>query len=298
MLSPTPLARGLTILAGGYPLSPACVIVVVAREMEDKVNHSHADHPSTSACQLTSCLFLAVSLLRFSNGATPFALLPWGEMHIGIAIVAACQVCAQHRSKLPLGFLIFPWPHISLDFVTSLPLSNSNTVIGFPKLKKRIKRRPSNALPPATPPPGLSSPYGLSTLIIPCPVQTPVSHLSSVPGGSNHHSSWAGMWGLYSLSSGICLAVLTPLDWGPHSTLCTLMIVTNSPPTVSAFQSNTSGYLRWVETKELAPHFVDPFPIFLCLEGSFNLCFQDITCECEPTWGTPKQSYQISPAIS
>lgn len=53
------------------------------------------------------------------------------------SFVAACPICAQHKSSrsrpqgqlLPLPVPARPWSHISMDFVTGLPLSQGNKVI-------------------------------------------------------------------------------------------------------------------------------------------------------------------------
>lgn len=55
----------------------------------------------------------------------------WPTMHEGIhRFNTACPLCWQHESfHLVLSVLLWPWPHISKDFVSGLPPSNDHTAI-------------------------------------------------------------------------------------------------------------------------------------------------------------------------
>lgn len=100
--------------------------------------------------------------------------------------------------------------------------------------------------------------------------------------------SWIGTTNHHEQECKACVSLVQAFVWQcshtwtdahtPHS--CDLMIVTNSPPTVSTSQSNASGRLRRAEFKELAPLFMGPLLIFLCLERpSHPPCFEDQTSE-------------------
>lgn len=102
---------------------------------------------------LTVCLFLPASVLKFSSGAPlpvwlvllqvrcTLALLRqrfwWSSMEEDTKeFITACLICSQHKNTHQAPFsLLHPLPvphrplsHISLDFVTGLPTSDSDTV--------------------------------------------------------------------------------------------------------------------------------------------------------------------------
>lgn len=123
-------------------------------EVEERVKAALEDQPDPSSCP-PDCLFVPQTLRS--------DVLQWAHSsrltcHPGIqrtrevlqqrfwwstleedtqGFINACPVCNQHKPshRAPAGFLQplpvphRPWSHISLDFVTGLPLSNGHTTI-------------------------------------------------------------------------------------------------------------------------------------------------------------------------
>ncbi|KAK2882762.1 hypothetical protein Q8A73_021695 [Channa argus] len=134
---------------------PASACLALTRlEIEERVSQAQTNNPTPSACP-EGCLFvpnqLRSAVLEWSHSSrllchpgisrTLFVMRQrfwWPSMARDVReFVSACPVCAQTKTSCrpPFGLLHrlpiprHPWSHISVDFVTSLPPSQGNTVI-------------------------------------------------------------------------------------------------------------------------------------------------------------------------